>query len=211
MPFRIRRRHHIIPNGTQSPRAKCARQAGAQAGRVCARAHKSSRTLLDGTRLIGRVRRAVRGENNNVAGKRQGARNPEVAQTHQAVEPVALICSDELFDEITQVETPEGVDPHRRNSAARNEIAGRFSRGAEGVQDPATWGITAHCAAAGATSAYSPRDARMPGRRIAARWHGAQFVLPVRERVDLTTALSGFKASVIGTSPRAKKSIFDVI
>jgi TrmH family RNA methyltransferase len=39
---------------------------------------------------------------------------------------------------------------------------------------------------------------------------GAQFVLPVRERVDLSTALSGFKGSAIATSPRAKKSIFEV-
>ena len=39
---------------------------------------------------------------------------------------------------------------------------------------------------------------------------GAQFVLPVRERVDLTTALAGFRGQVIATSPHASDSIHAV-
>ena len=39
---------------------------------------------------------------------------------------------------------------------------------------------------------------------------GAQFILPLRERVDLATALVGFRGLVIGTSPRAKQTVYDV-
>ena len=39
---------------------------------------------------------------------------------------------------------------------------------------------------------------------------GAQFILPLRERVDLATALVGFRGLVIGTSSRAKHAIYDI-
>ena len=39
---------------------------------------------------------------------------------------------------------------------------------------------------------------------------GAQFILPLRERVNLATSLAGFQGTVIGTSPRAQQTIYDV-
>ena len=39
---------------------------------------------------------------------------------------------------------------------------------------------------------------------------GAQFILPLRERVDLATVLAGFRGTVVGTSPRAKQAVYDV-
>jgi TrmH family RNA methyltransferase len=39
---------------------------------------------------------------------------------------------------------------------------------------------------------------------------GAQFILPVHERVDLAIALQQFDGTVIGTSPRASQTIYDV-
>ncbi len=39
---------------------------------------------------------------------------------------------------------------------------------------------------------------------------GAQFILPVRERIDLEIALAGFSGVIIATSPRARRSIYDV-
>ena len=39
---------------------------------------------------------------------------------------------------------------------------------------------------------------------------GAQFILSLLERVDLATALAGFQGTVIGTSPRATQTIYDL-
>ena len=39
---------------------------------------------------------------------------------------------------------------------------------------------------------------------------GAQFVLQLRQRVDLSTAIAGFRGTVIATSPRATQTIYDI-
>jgi len=39
---------------------------------------------------------------------------------------------------------------------------------------------------------------------------GAQFVLPIREHADFETVLRGFRGTIIATSPRAPRAIYDV-
>jgi len=174
---------------------------------------KSSRTLLDGTRLIGAYAERFGVKAITLLVSEQGARHPEVRKLIEAVEPRrAYLLADELFDEITQVETPEGVTAIVEIPRLETKSPDDFRVVLEGVQDPGNvGGLLRTAAAAGATSAYLAKgcaDAWSP--KSLRGGMGAQFVLAVRERVDLTTALSGFKGSVIATSPRAKKSIFDV-
>ena len=143
----------------------------------------------------------------------QGARHPEVHQLIEAVEPRRVfLLADELFDEITQVETPEGVTAMVDIPRLETNTPDDFRVVLDGVQDPGNvGGLLRTAAAAGATSAYLAKgcaDAWSP--KSLRGGMGAQFALPVRERMDLVAALSDFKGSVIATSPHAKKSIFEV-
>src|SRR4026209_2788309 len=71
---------------------------------------KSGRTLLDGTRLIGAYAERFGLSAVFLLVNEQGAQRPQVRQLIDAVEPRRVyLLADELFDEITQVETPEGV------------------------------------------------------------------------------------------------------
>jgi len=174
---------------------------------------KCGRTLLDGTRLIRAYAERFGLKSVTLLVSEQGAHRPEVHELVEAVEPRRVyLLADDLFDEITQVETPEGVaaivDIPRIETISPDD----FRVVLDGVQDPGNvGGLLRTAAAAGATSAYLAKgcaDAWSP--KSLRGGMGAQFVLPVRERVDLSATLSGFKGSVIATSPRAKKSIFEV-
>jgi RNA methyltransferase, TrmH family len=174
---------------------------------------KSGRTLLEGTRLIGAYVERFGVRALTLLVNEQGARRPEVRQLIEAIEPRRVyLLADELFDEITQVETPEGVTAIVEIPRLETKSPDNFRVVLEGVQDPGNvGGLLRTAAAAGATSAYLAKgcaDAWSP--KSLRGGMGAQFVLPMRERVDLSTALSGFKGSVIATSPLAKKSIFEV-
>jgi TrmH family RNA methyltransferase len=174
---------------------------------------KSGRTLLDGLRLIGAYIERFGVKALTLLVSEEGARRAEVRQLVEVVEPRRVyLLADELFDEITQVETPEGVTAIVDIPRIETKSPDDFRVVLDGVQDPGNvGGLLRTAAAAGATSAYLAKgcaDAWSP--KSLRGGMGAQFVLPVRERVDLPAALSGFKGSVIATSPRAKQSIFDV-
>jgi len=174
---------------------------------------KSGRTLLDGSRLIGAYAKQFGVKAVTLLVSEQGAHRPEVRELIEAVEPRRVyLLADELFDEITQVETPEGVTAIVDIPRIETKSPDDFRVALDGLQDPGNvGGLLRTAAAAGATSAYLAKgcaDAWSP--KSLRGGMGAQFVLPVRERVDLSAALSGFKGSVIATSPRAKKSIFEV-
>ena len=174
---------------------------------------KSGRTLLDGSRLIGAYAKQFGVKAVTLLVSEQGAHRPEVHELVEAVEPRRVyLLADDLFDEITQVETPEGVAAIVDIPRIETRSPDDFRVVLDGVQDPGNvGGLLRTAAAAGATSAYLAKgcaDAWSP--KSLRGGMGAQFVLPVRERVDLSATLSGFKGSVIATSPRAKKSIFEV-
>ena len=174
---------------------------------------KSGRTLLDGTRLIGAYAERFGVKALTLLVNEQGAQRPEVRQLIEAVEPRRVyLLADELFDEITQVETPEGITAIVDIPTIETKSPDNFRVVLDGVQDPGNvGGLLRTAAAAGATSAFLAKgcaDAWSP--KSLRGGMGAQFVLPLRERMDLFAALSDFKGSVIAASPRAKKSIFEV-
>ena len=174
---------------------------------------KSGRTLLDGTRLICAYVERFGVKTITLLVGEPGARRPEVRRLIDAIDPRRVyLLADELFDEITQVETPEGVTAIVDIPRLETKSPDDFRVVLDGMQDPGNvGGLLRTAAAAGATSAYLAKgcaDAWSP--KSLRGGMGAQFVLPVRERVDLSFALSGFKGSVIATTPRAKKTIFEL-
>jgi TrmH family RNA methyltransferase len=174
---------------------------------------KSGHTLLDGTRLIGAYIQRFGVKTITLLVSEQGARRAQVRQLIEAVESRRVyLLTEELFDGIAQVETPEGVTAIVDIPKIERRSPDNFRVVLDGVQDPGNVGtLLRTAAAADATSAYL-------GKGCADAWSpkslrggmGAQFVLPLRERVDLSAALAGFKGSVIATSPRANRSIFEV-
>ncbi|MGQ0577598.1 MAG: TrmH family RNA methyltransferase [Betaproteobacteria bacterium] len=173
----------------------------------------SGRTLLDGTRLIGTYAERFGVKKVTLLVSEQGARRPEVRQLIETVNARRVfLLADELFADITQVETPEGVTAIVDIPRLATKSPDDFRVVLDGVQDPGNvGGLLRTAVAAGATSAYLAKgcaDAWSP--KSLRGGMGAQFVLPVHERVDLSVALAGFKGRVIATSPRARKSVFEV-
>lgn len=174
---------------------------------------KSGKLLLDGTRLIRAYVEQFGFDDVLFLLSEAGAGRKEVREVCAGARPrdVYLLAED-LFAEITQVETPEGVTA----IAAIPHVASRpkddFRVLIDGVQDPGNLGgLLRTAAAAGATSAHLTKGcADVWSPKSLRGGMGAQFVLPIRERVDLTTALAGFRGNVVATSPHARESIHEV-
>ena len=136
--------------------------SSAQAVGIRAERAKSGRTLLDGTRLIGAYAERFGFKAVTLLVNDQ-ARTVRSARLLEAVEPRRVfLLADELLRKHS-VETAEGVTAIVE-SRGLYEIPGRFSRGARRCAGSGNVGDV-RTAAAGATSAYLPRDARTPGRR----------------------------------------------
>jgi len=174
---------------------------------------KTGQILLDGTRLIHAYADQFGMDKVLLLLSESGMQRAEVQGLATAARPRNVYTlEDVLFAEITQVEAPEGIVAIALIPRIALSNTDDFKLLLDGVQDPGNvGGLLRTAAAAGATSAYLAKgcaDAWSP--KSLRGGMGAQFVLPVRERVDLSAALSRFKGSVIATSPRAKKSIFEV-
>ncbi len=174
---------------------------------------KAGKLLLDGTRLIRAYADQFGPEDIVLLVNKAGSQHPEVQDLAQAVPGRnTYLVDDELFAAITQVETPEGVSAIApvRHVAVRG--ADHFRVLLDGVQDPGNLGgLLRTAAAAGATTVHLAKgcaDAWSP--KALRGGMGAQFVLPIRERVDLSTALTGFRGNVIATTPRGEHSIHEV-
>ena len=174
---------------------------------------KNRRTLLDGARLIGAYIERFGVKPVTLLVSEEGVSRPEVRKLIAVLEPRRVfLLARERFDEITQVETPDGLTAIVDIPQIEMTSPDDFRVVLDGVQDPgnvggllrtaAAAGATSACLAKGCADAWSPKSLR--------GGMGAQFVLPVRERLDLSAALSGFTGSVIATSPHARKSIFQV-
>lgn len=174
---------------------------------------KTGKLLLDGTRLIRAYTDQSGFDEVLLLLSEAGAGRGEVRELIEAAKPRnVFLLADDLFAEITQVETPEGITaiapiPH---VASRSQDDFRIL--IDGVQDPGNLGgLLRTAAAAGATSAHLTKGcADVWSPKSLRGGMGAQFVLPVRERVDLATALAGFRGNVLATSPHAAQSIHDV-
>lgn len=174
---------------------------------------KSGCTLLDGARLIGAYIERFGVKAVTLLVSEQGVSRTEVVKLIDAVEPRRVfLLAQERFDEITQVETPDGVSAIVDIPRIETRSQDDFRVVLDGVQEPGNvGGLLRTAAAAGATSVYLAKgcaDAWSP--KSLRGGMGAQFVLPLRERVQLSAALSEFPGMVIATSPRGKKSIFEV-
>jgi len=175
--------------------------------------NKANQILLDGTRLIGAYAAQFGLEESTLLVSEQGASRPDIQQILQSASPRhAYLLAEELFAQITQVETPEGINAIVGIPRVESKLPDDFRILLDGVQDPGNLGgLLRTAAAAGATSVYLTKgstDAWSP--RSLRGGMGAQFILPLRERVDPATALAGFRGTVIGTSPHAKQTIYDV-
>jgi TrmH family RNA methyltransferase len=174
--------------------------------------NKSGLISLDGTRLVGAYATQFGLNEATLLVSGQGAQHAGVQAIIQSALPQRVyLLADELFAEISNVETPEGIVCIAGLPHAKSKSPDDFRILLDGVQDPGNLGgILRTAAAAGATSAHLSKgcaDAWSP--RSLRGGMGAQFVLPLRERVDLGTALVGFRGTIVATSPRAESTIYD--
>ena len=175
--------------------------------------NKTGKLLLDGTRLVRAYTERFRFDDVLLLLSEAGAARNEVRELCDAARPRNVyLLADDLFAEITQVETPEGVTAIAPVPHVASRPVDDFRVLIDGVQDPGNLGgLLRTAAAAGATSAHLTKGcADVWSPKSLRGGMGAQFVLPIRERVDLTTALTGFRGSVIATSPSARESIHEV-
>lgn len=175
--------------------------------------NKTSQILIEGTRLVGTYATQFGLEECTLLVSEQGAIRPDIQKILQSATPQRVyVLADALFAEITQVETPEGITAIAGIPRVESKLPDDFRILLDGVQDPGNLGgLLRTAAAAGATSAHLAKGCTDPWSPRSLRGGmGAQFILPLRERVDLATALVGFRGLVIGTSSRAKHAIYDI-
>jgi TrmH family RNA methyltransferase len=174
---------------------------------------KTQQILMDGTRLVRAYAEQFGLAHATLLVSVEGANRADVQQILQSGSPRhAYLLAEELFADITQVETPEGVTAIAGIPHVESKLPDDFRILLDGVQDPGNLGsLLRTAAAAGATSAHLTKGCADPWSPKALRGGmGAQFILPLRERVELTSALAGFCGAVIATSPHARESIFEV-
>jgi TrmH family RNA methyltransferase len=175
--------------------------------------HKTGQIVMDGTRLIDAYADQFGLNGSTLLVSEQGAARPDIQQilkTYSARHTYML--ADALFAEIAQVATPEGVLAIAATPTVAPKTPDDFRVLLDGVQDPGNLGgLLRTAAAAGATSAdltngcadaWSPRSLR--------GGMGAQFVLGLRQRAGIAAAIENFRGTVVGTSARAEKAIYDI-
>lgn len=175
--------------------------------------NKTGQILMDGTRLVRAYAAQFGLDESTLLVSEQGANRADVQQILQSASPRHVyLLAEELFAEITQVETPEGITAIAGIPRVESKSPDDFRILLDGVQDPGNLGgLLRTASAAGATSAHLTKGCADPWSPRSLRGGmGAQFIIPLHERVDLATALAGFRGKVIGTSPRAKQIIYDV-
>jgi TrmH family RNA methyltransferase len=175
--------------------------------------NKSKQILMDGTRLIRAYAEQFGLEDATSLISESGVNRPDIRQILETTPPRHIyLLADELFAEIAQVETPEGITAIAGMPRVELETSDDFRILLDGIQDPGNLGgLLRTAAAAGATAAYLAKGcADVWSPRALRGGMGAQFILPIRERIDPEIALTGFRGAVIATSPRARQSIYDV-
>jgi len=175
--------------------------------------NKTQQILLEGTRLVRTYAEQFGLEQATMMVSVEGARRPDVQHILQSAPPRnAYLLAEDLFREITQVEAPEGITAIAAIPRVESIPLDDFRVLLVGIQDPGNLGaLLRTAAAAGATSAHLTKGCADPWSPKALRGGmGAQFTLALRERVELTTALAGFRGAVIATSPHASKSIYAI-
>jgi len=175
--------------------------------------NKAQQIFMDGTRLIRAYAEQFGLEDSTLLISEAGVSRPDIQQILETWPPRhRYLLPEDLFAEIGQVETPEGIAAIAAVPKVDSNASDDFRILLDGIQDPGNLGgLLRTAAAAGATSAYMAKGcADVWSPRSLRGGMGAQFILPVRERIGLDIALAGFGGVIIATSPRAKRSIYDV-
>jgi len=175
--------------------------------------HRTGQIVMDGTRLIDAYADRFGLNGSTLLVSEQGAARADIQHIVKAY-PVrhSYVLSDALFADIAQMATPEGILAIAATPIVSSKAPDDFRVLLDGVQDPGNLGgLLRTAAAAGATSAdltsgcadaWSPRSLR--------GGMGAQFVLGLRQRTGIAAAIEDFRGTVIGTSARAEKAIYDI-
>src|SRR5258706_11745433 len=144
---------------------------------------KAGKLLLDGTRLIRAYADQFRFDDVLLLLNEAGAGRSEVRELIEAAKPRnVFLLADDLFAEITQVETPEGVTAITPIPHLASRPKDDFRVLIDGGQDPGNVvGLLPTPAAAGATSAHLTKGcADVWSPKSLRGGMGAQFILPGR-------------------------------
>ena len=173
---------------------------------------KSGLTVLDGVHLVSAYRSGI-GAPEQLVISDTGSKNNQIKQLvgdFPAIEAVLL--SDALFKQISQLVTPTGIvavvrtprpDPVPADMDACVML--------EDLQDPGNLGsILRSAAAAGVRHVLLSRNAvHAWSPRVLRAGMGAHFMLQIHEQADLNAAARAFKGTVIATAGSAPRSLYD--
>ena len=172
---------------------------------------KTGKTLLDGIHLVSACHQAF-GLPETVMVSISAQDNPEIQNfLHKAQPPNVILLADELFREISTVETPTGIAALIKTPvpAVTEADCCVFL---EVIQDPGNLGSILRSAAAagigcvylslGCVDAWSPKVLRAG--------MGAHFHLSIHENSDLVEAAQDFPGQVVATALNTEKTLFDL-
>ncbi|MDP3483241.1 MAG: RNA methyltransferase [Sulfuricella sp.] len=172
---------------------------------------KAGKTLLDGIHLVAAYHQAG-GLPEAVMVSVSAQDHPEIRDFLHTVPPENLIVlSDELFRDISTVDTPTGIVALIRiPQPAEGETDCCVLL--EDVQDPGNLGsILRSAAAAGIGRIYlSPGCADAWSPKVLRAGMGAHFHLSIHENSDLVAAARNFPGQVVATTLGADKTLFNL-
>ena len=174
---------------------------------------ESGLIVLDGDHLVQAYLAAFGSEDIELFVRESAAEHPRIRALSEAGRAATTQLPDRLFDAACLVETPTGilgVAPVPQSRAEPPTGDGLLVL-VDSIQDPGNLGsILRSAAAAGASAAWVSQGSADPWSPKCLRGGmGAQFVLPIRDRVDLRVALRGFACRVLVADASAEVSLYD--
>ena len=172
---------------------------------------KAGKTLLDGIHLVVAYHQAG-GLPEAVMVSASAQNHPEIQDFLRKAPPENLIVlSDELFRDISTVDTPTGIVALIRISQPAEGETDCCAL-LEDVQDPGNLGsILRSAAAAGIGRVYlSPGCADAWSPKVLRAGMGAHFHLSIHENSDLLAAAQNFPGQVVATTLGAEKTLFNL-
>lgn len=172
---------------------------------------ESRQIVLDGAHLVQAYLSAFGGEGVRLFVSESAADRAEIRALCEAL--IGTTClPDPLFDGVSPVESPTGVLAVAPLSGAKCEQLADNSLLVliDGLQDPGNLGsILRSAAAAGAAAAWVSASSADPWSPKSLRGGmGAQFRLPIRDRVELKTALAGMPFRIVTTDAASGESLY---
>jgi len=170
-------------------------------------------TVLDGAHLVQAYAEAYGLDQAELVLAESSSENREIQALLRVAQPrTILVLTDKLFEAASPVEAPTGilaVVPIIPLPAPTQPSTG-FVLLLDGIQDPGNLGsILRSAAGAGAAEAWASSDCADPWSPKCLRGGmGAQFRLPVRDRVDLVAAAARFSGRLVAADGSAEQSLF---